>query len=413
VVEIKTSDSSAMATTATGSVWKNTNFVTLFFASSIVLFGGKVYELAIPLILYELTHSSVVMSAMRGIELLPNLFLAMFIGVLVDRVNKKRFMQLSILIQMLLLVGLYALIANGLAPVWVFYVAGFFLMTFNYSYENLRVTITKHAVPKELLTSANAKFSFSSTLVTVLGPTISGLILFLADLKDGLLITALCLCITLLISSRIQIEEPKKKVNDSTFMEDLRAGWRELRNNHPLWQMTMIVMFTNATVGMFSAMVIFYAKDTLLLSNTALGLVMSGTGLGGLTSTFIVAWVRKKVPTGKLYGLTILLLGVLYAAMYLATSAWMMGAILFLYGIVMTIQSVLVWTFRQETTPPEMIGRVTGITGSLFKLAAPFTMFGSGIVASLFGANYVFLLAGLGNLLIFFVVLRLSIWKRA
>ncbi len=72
-----------------GTVWKNKNFLILFFAGAILSLGNRVYELALPLILYELTHSSVAMSTMRAIEFLPNLFLAMFIGVLVDRANKK------------------------------------------------------------------------------------------------------------------------------------------------------------------------------------------------------------------------------------------------------------------------------------------------------------------------------------
>lgn len=71
------------------SIWRSPAFMILLGAGAVMALGNKIYELALPLILYDLTKSSVVMSTMRGIEYLPNLLLAMFIGVLVDRVHKK------------------------------------------------------------------------------------------------------------------------------------------------------------------------------------------------------------------------------------------------------------------------------------------------------------------------------------
>lgn len=399
------------ASVSQASIWKNRNFLVLFFSGSIILFGGKVYELALPLILYELTHSSVVMGAMRGIELLPNLLLAMFIGVLVDRVNKRRFMLLSIFVQFVLLVGLYVLIKNGTAGVWLFYLVGFLLMTFNYSYENLRVSITKHVIPRELLTSANSKFSMNTTLLTVLGPMISGFILFLSDLKDGLLITAAAMGVAMLISLLVRMEESDAPRPNTTFLTDLKAGWQEVRRNKPLWQITTVVACTNGTAGMFLAMIVFFAKDVVGMTNYELGLVMAASGVGGFLSTFVTGWVRKTFSTGKLLGLNILALGFIYAAMYWTTSVWSIAAVLFLYGAMGTIQAIVVWTVRQESTPAEMIGRVTGLTGSIFKLAAPFTMFGSGVLAYTIGTQWVFLISGLANLLLFAVYTRLTLWR--
>jgi hypothetical protein len=60
-----------------------------------------------PLILYELTQSAAAMTAMRAVELLPNLLLAMFIGVWVDRIDRGLWARLAIT-GMVLLMGAQA-----------------------------------------------------------------------------------------------------------------------------------------------------------------------------------------------------------------------------------------------------------------------------------------------------------------
>lgn len=57
-----------------------------------------------------------------------------------------------------------------------------------------------------------------------------------------------------------------------------------------------------------------------------------------------------------------------------------------------------------------MIGRISGITGSIFKLGMVFTIFGSGWIAELFDASYVFLGAAIMSIGIFIAYRNLSLW---
>lgn len=99
--------------------------------------------------------------------------------------------------------------------------------------------------------------------------------------------------------------------------------------------------------------------------------------------------------------------------MAIADSIWLMCLSLFFSGMVGTIESICIWTFRQETTPAHMIGRISEITGSIFKLGMVFTIFGSGWMTEWLGSWTVFLAAAIGNLLIFLVYRRLSLWNLA
>src|SRR5690349_920488 len=92
----------------TTGIWQHRNFLTLIGTAFLVSFGGRVYELALPLIIYELSGSSVAMGTMRAVEFLPNLLFALFIGVFVDRADKKIWMLTAVALQTALLFALYA-----------------------------------------------------------------------------------------------------------------------------------------------------------------------------------------------------------------------------------------------------------------------------------------------------------------
>jgi len=73
--------------------------------------------------------------------------------------------------------------------------------------------------------------------------------------------------------------------------------------------------------------------------------------------------------------------------------------------------AISIYTYRQETTPSHLIGRISGITGAMFMIGVPLSMFGSGWIASIINTKYLFLGAAILNLLIFIVYRKLSLWN--
>lgn len=394
------------------TVWQNKNFMILLFSGAVIAFGSKIYELALPLILYHFTSSPVVMSMMRGIEFLPNLLLAMFIGVLVDRVHKKRWSLWMIFLQIVILFVLYLSIQFGRHSVFLFYICGFFLMTFSYAFFNARMSMVKQALPNELLTSANASFNFISTFIGIMGPALTGLILMLSSLHAGLLITALSFCFAYIILLWIKTAETPSLAQTQGFWKELKEGWIELYQNKVLWFITIAVIFLNSTAGMIDTTIIYYSKDVLRLTDGELGILLSSAGVGGLIGSFIIGRIRKKWSTGMITTITTLLIGFTYLMMFLSNSFILLGIALLFNGLFSTISSVCIWTFRQESTPNHLIGRISGITGSMFKLGMPFAIYGAGWISALAQPSNVFLLAFVGNIFIFFFCRFSLLWRK-
>ncbi|WP_310833182.1 MFS transporter [Paenibacillus pedocola] len=400
--------------TAAPPIWLSPAFMILLGAGAVMALGNKIYELALPLILYDLTKSSVVMSTMRGIEFLPNLLLAVFIGVLVDRAHKKRWSLTAILLQIVLLAGLYLAIERGTHSMLLFYVAGFLLMTFGYAYSNARVAMVKHSLPTSMLTPANASYNFVTTFVGITGPVLTGLLLMLPKLHEALLLTAVAFSLAFVTLSFIRTEETPRIAAHSRegFWKELQAGWTELRTNRLLVAMSIAVVFLNCSSGMVDTTIIFFAKDELKLSNLELGIVFSAAGVGGLAGSLLIGRLRRYFPVGRLMTLSSLFTGLTSIIFFVSHSAYLLALGLFLYGCFETVSTVSIWTFRQETTPYHLIGRVSGITGSIFKLGMPFAIMGSGWISELSGPRTVFLITIAVNLLIFAGCWLSPLWRQ-
>ncbi|WP_442598362.1 MFS transporter [Neobacillus sp. D3-1R] len=393
------------------SVWKNANFVILLVSGAVFSIGSKIYELTLPLILYQYTSSAVVMSTMRGIEFLPNLLLAMFIGVLVDRAHKKRWSLWAIFFQVIILFSLFFAIEWGVSSNLLFYVCGFLLMMFSYAYFNARASIVKLSLPNEMLTSANASFNFISTLIGIMGPTITGIILMFSSLHLGLLITAVAFVFVYFVLLMLKTDESVSRSVKEGFWKELKEGWVELYHNKTLWLITITVIFLNSTAGMVDTTVIFYAKDVLKLTDAKLGMLLSFAGVGGLIGSLIVGKVRERWSTGPIIVVTTLLIGLSYTLL-VSNIFWVVGIGLLLNGLFTTISSVCIWTYRQESTPQQLIGRISGITGSIFKLGMPFAIFAAGWLSELTHPEYVFLIALVGNIMIFLFCRFSLLWNR-
>ncbi len=374
-------------------------------------FGGREYELALPLIIYELTQSSVAMGTMRAIQFLPILLFGMIIGVFVDRADKKRCMLTMVSMQTVLLFALYFQTQRGTQNVSLFYVAGFFLMLLSYAYTNARISSIKWALPTPMLTSANAKFTFIQTLMQVMGPAISGAILFLSSLYLGLLMTAVMYLLALVVLARLQLNEVPRRTLDGSFRSELKEGWSTLRENKALWAMTWFVVFFNASSAMYELMVIFFVKDELQWSTAQVGLVLSCAGFGGLLGSVLTERIRMAIGIGSSLALSLVVLGVTYSLTGFHTSAYSVGLAMFCFGFMTTMQNICIWAYRHETTSAPLIGRVSGMTGSIFKIGVPVALIGAGLLADVAGARAVFVVCGVVQALVFIVFYRTSLMR--
>lgn len=394
------------------SIWKLRQFTLLLLASLLLSIGNKIYELLLPLLMFDLSNgSSIVMTSMRTAELLPNLFFGLFIGVIVDRVNKKKWALWMILIQAIVLFILYFLLGAKLYNPLIYYSLGFMLMTLNYGFFNTQVSLIKLSVPTHFLTEANAKFSFVETFVSIMGPVFLGLALLFANKSQGIFMTVVLYLVAYFLMKSMAIEEPEKKAYQSSLWSDFKEGWDAFKENKALKTMTIFIIFLNCSMTVVSTTVLIFGTADLHLANSALTMMLSIGGVGGLMASMTVNALRKKFGLGSMFGLSIMMNALAYLGFSLVDNEYVFAISLFINGFAATIYTICAYTFRHEQTPGNLMGRIAGITGTLFRIGMPITMMLSGWMIHWWGTSSVFMGATALNVIIFLFYTRSIIWK--
>nr|WP_275581914.1 MFS transporter [Brevibacillus fulvus] len=393
---------------------KNQSFSIMLISVLFLTIGSKLYEIILPLMMYELSHSSVIMANMRTAELLPNFFFAILIGVIVDRVDQKRWVIWMIGLQALLLLLFVLLYKMNTQAMYAYYVLGFLLMTLNYGYFNAQVSLVKRIVPSPQLTMANARLSLTETLVSILGPALSGLVLMLPDTSDGIVLTAICYGLCLLLFSQLTLPHQTDSRPRSSFWQEIKEGWLIFCANRSLWMLTGFVIFVNCTSCVVSMTTIYYAKDVLQLSSAMLALALSASGIGGLAAGLLTSKWRSRFGLGKVYGCSVLTYALAYLLLsFSASSLFLFVVALLAIGFATSLHTITVYAFRQEQTPADVMGRIAGITGTLFRFGMPLAMYASGYLIEWYGGSVIFVASAIWNAVIGVVLLKTHLWKVA
>lgn len=373
------------------SLFKDKNFLGLFVGGLFLSFGNRLYELALPLWLYEISGSSKIMGAMRAVEFLPNVLLGICVGLLVDRSLKKRTHLSSIAAQLILLAALLTCMVLKVKNVQWYYLLGFLLMTFGYLNDNVRIAITKLCIPKEQLGSANAKFASVQTGLAVAGPVITGIVVSLGSKPAAITVAIVSYAIGLGATLFVSAPETKASVERSTTVfADFLEGFRLLIQLRSLLALSFLVVFINAIGGTFDSLLLYHCKKVLNLSDFEVGSVMAASGLGAFISTFFVNQIRQKLQTKTLFAGGFLLGAVCYLLVAMVPSITLLIAAIFVLSFVGMAQAVAVWTYRQEIVPAQLIGRIAGLTGALFKVGMPIAIYTGGSQAAALGTFKVF-----------------------
>lgn len=397
------------------TIWKNKSFIYIWIGTIIYDLTFHIYILALPLIIYEISQSTLAMSTMRALDFAPNVILGIFIGVIVDRTNRKNFMRYSILLQVILLISLVFLLEKSTPSLWMIYIIGFLVSAFGYSFWNGFHSSLPQIVKKEQLTTANSAISFVYQIINIIGPGLAGVLLFILSYSYGLIVTVIGLCIMVLLISLTQVEENhlqrNKVIQAKSFWEDIKEGWIEVKQNNKLFSMTLTILCLNIASGISSAVLIFYALDQFKLTSNQLGIVIASSAIGGIVAALIAKKSREILGRGKLIIITIYV-GSFGQFLLFISSHWIiLMAGMILIGFCSVFINVHYQTLRQESTPEHLLGRVSGTTSMLMKIATPIAFIGAGLLGERIDVSWIFLISSIIMIFLTGVLVRYKVFK--
>lgn len=358
---------------------------------------------ALPLLALEISNQGSDLALIKGAGFIPNIVFAIFVGIINDRIHK----AFGFRLYASLLTGACALLTVSLfdgTPSVTGLVMFMILMgALGYALGNLQSTLIRLVVAEDQLSEATSLGSAINAVITTLGPAIAGFGLLWFGYA-GLSLAVTCVMI-LATCATFTINPAEDLPPKQPFWPSLREGWQVFTANRKLVMMTVVIVLTNAAEGAFGVALILKLKTTLLSSEAEIGLVLAAAGAGSVIGAAIAPRIRRAVGYQAAFFWPIWLLGLTYLAMAFTSFIPLIYVLSFLEGALSLFFAIGVWSYRQETTAAQHMGRVAGLTGAIFKILMPPIIILAGLLADANAVTHAFLLAvGINVLAAIFLV---------
>ncbi len=353
---------------------RDARFSTFWLAGTISLFGDRLHQVALGVMVLSLTDSATLTGLVFLAASLPNLFLGPIAGTFVDRWDQKRVMIVSDLLRAGLVLTLPFIVEFN---VWLVYPVVFVVTTISLFFRPAKAAIIPRIVRREDLTPANGAIWTGETIADIAGYPLAGV--FVAFLGVNLALAFWVDAVTYVVSAVLLaglIIPPVAHAAAlqvrgalSGFVIELREGWQFLRNEAALFQNTLVSVVAQLSIGATLALMVVYAQQSLAGDAIAYpenyAILEAAIGLGNLVGGFVIGAIGARLRKGWLVitgfavmGLATIVLGLTSNELLAIGAAVVIG----IFNLVYVIPSQ---TLFAERTPPGMMGRVVAIRSSI------------------------------------------------
>ena len=349
---------------------KSENFQKLYVINILANVSMTTFSFIIPIILYDYTKSAIAMSTMRLMDFLPNVLLGMFIGVFVDRMNRRLTIVWGNIIRTFFAVILTIILTTTEFSLVSIYMLGFILSSLGYMVGSATNAIMPQLFERQYMTEIQTKFALVSTLVSIIGPGLLGMLLLWVSNAVFLWIYVACSAIIILFAVTLQ-KVPTPPTSKSSLWSDLKEGFVELLGNKALLTQTWTIFFTNFASSLIIGILTFYALDKLQFTKEELGLMLTISAFGGIIGAKLIKPLRNRFRRGQIYTYSMAVEVVLLIFYAFAQTWLLLGLLLMIRTAITTMSNIVYLAVRQESTPNHLLGRVAGTTSMIMKLALP------------------------------------------
>ncbi|MBD1910021.1 MULTISPECIES: MFS transporter [unclassified Leptolyngbya] len=378
------------------SAFQSRNYRLFFLGQGLSMTGTFMTQIATVWIIYDLTHSALLLGITGFLGQLPTFLLAPFSGVLADRWNRHR---LLILIQLLGLVNsaLLTLLnySNHLSPI-----ALILLSTVAGLMRGLDVPVRQAFViemvdRREDLTSAIALNSALINAARLVGPAIAGVLIAAVGAGSCFLLDTLSYGVVIAALMLMQVKEQRSQEGQSANMwQRLREGWNYAYHFLPIRSL-LLLLATMSLLGMsYLTLLPIVAVDILGGGSETLGFLTAASGVGALTAAIYLSSRHTVVGLVRLIACCPALLGVSLIVFSQSRILWFSLLLMGVAGFSSILQAASTNTVIQTIVDDSKRGRVMSFYAMSFMGMAPFGHLLLGSLASLIGTPNTLILGG-------------------
>jgi len=379
-------------------------FRLLWFGACTSSIGTWMQKLAQSWLVLQLSNRPFLLGLDSFLGEIPILLFSLVGGVIADRVDRRKLLVGSQVVQMSCAFLLAGLFAAGVVHVWMIltlsFIVGFAQAFGGPAYQALIPTLVQ---PKDL-PNAIAMNSIQFNLARVIGPVLGGIAL--AKLGATWCFSLNGLSFVAVIIALLALQVRPLRASGASMLSSMKEGIRFIRSQPGMQPLIWLAFFMTMLGVPLVVFLPVIAKDVFHKGSDTYTLLLSVSGLGAIAGALLVAAFGHIRNKGKAALQTLITLGVLIAGFALSKHLWLSCVLLFLAGAGLIAVFAMISSLVQLIAPDEMRGRVMSVYNVAFRGGMPIGSFLTGLLVERLSAPGVlaangFLLAVLGAYFLF------------
>ncbi|TDW75975.1 MFS transporter [Kribbella pratensis] len=379
------------------------DFRRYWTARALSITGSMVTAIALPVLVYRLSGSTVLTALVTALESAPYLLTGLFAGALADRWNRRRVMITADCVNAVLVGSVPVAHLLGVLSIAHVLVVAFTVQSVYTFFDGANFGALPVLVGRARVAQANSAVWTASSLIELFVPPLTGLTLAVLDpasllTLDALSFAASAFAVRGIVRAMSESRAGQPPLRPRVVLTDIGDGLRYLIHHAGVRTMTIVGSVQSFAGGGFMALIVVWCDRVLHIGTSGLrfGLVWGTWGIGGLIAALSLPRLLKRMPPAAitLYALPVsALLGVLtplspdWVAAAFATLVWGSAYVLVIVNAI---------SYRQQVTPEKLLGRVN-TAGRMLSWGVGWTL-GSvvgGVLGNAFGPRTGMVLMGL------------------
>jgi MFS family permease len=338
-------------------------------------------------------HRAVAIMAALLCQLVPGAFLMLVGGVVADRVERRRILTRVYAVAAVASLAYVVISGLDVRQVWPVFILAAVIGSADAFNQPARLSMAPHILPRAQIQNGIilGMVAFMASF-QLLGPAVGG---FLAD-GPGLTVAftaEVCFLVAAaLLATRIGTDRPVP--TGRTIFGDLSEGLDYVRRSRTLPALLFMQLLPGLLlIGPFRETQLLLVEDVLEASRKWIGLLSAGFGLGVLSGSIIMTFVR--IPRrGLILCASPLLGGVIFVLYGLSEARWLSLAAMVPWGWSAAIFINMVTPLLQEQSSPAMLGRVMSMSNLAFAVSIPLGVAHATLFTNLLGPQEAVIIRG-------------------
>lgn len=340
----------------------------LYWSGLVVQVGGQhMFQFTLGWLAFEITGSQAQLALIHLCAFVPQFALTLLGGVLADRIDPRRLIQISQLISAAGVIGVGVVALLGREELWHLAVGSFLFGLSSAIEEPSRSVLFPRLLPKSHLRSGVPLISMAYSGSRIVAPSIAGFVIAAAGAPAAFLLSAIGISAMIAVLFLVRPGTGSAPSHGS-LLDNLADSVHYIRENEVFSKVIVAALLNGAFAMGYIHMLPVFAKDLLGVDSFGLGMLASSAGIGALCGLLSYPWLHARTTPRNaiVFALSVFCCALIGVA--LSSWFWVSFALLLAVGLGQAYFLTSCQVILQMLVEDRSRGRVMGVFTQVWSL---------------------------------------------